>query len=331
MRTRSSSIRQIAVAIVLGLLLAPSSHAAFWAVSRAISRADRLVEKGIAAEEEGRRKEAFDFFDQAVSQYADIRRDHPDVRPEYIEERLSECRERMLRQFAEAEAVANPTETFAPIAVGETEPDKLPQNEVTTVRRPRPVEPAAESVASAAPLSRGAVGLSADGTMAPTPSRDSDDSMPAAIEERVPWLISRGRAAEAVLLMDTVIGDDAEVPLVQRLLLARALLAAGNVVRAIDLLDAMMQEFPSDPAVLTLAAGANLVHGNAFSAMKALDDLVREHPRYADAYVDFAYTRFAMDPVANRDEAVIYYRNALALGAARDLRLERELGITVTP
>ena len=155
---------------------------------------------------------------------------------------------------------------------------------------------------------------------------------PTSIDARVPWLIARGRAADAVLLMDAVVGDNtAEAPLLPRLLLARALLAAGNTIRAIDLLDAMMRQFPDDPAVLTLAAGANLAHGNAYTALKALDDLVREHPRYADAYIDFAYTRFAMDPVANRDEAVIYYRNALALGAARDPRLEKELDITVAP
>ena len=328
MRTSRHSIHRIAAAILLGLLLVPSSHAAFWAVSRAISRADSLMEKGVAAEAEGRRKEAFDFFDQAITRYADIRRDHPDARPEYIEERMVECRTRMLKQFAEAEAIANPTETFDPIPVAETAPEDLPRNEVTTFRRRQPTAPA--HAAPAAPIEP-AVSPGA------APADDADplgvpDVEPTFLDERVPWLIARGRAADAVLLMDAVVGENtSEAPLVQRLLLTRALLAAGNAVRAIDVLDAMMRQFPDDPAVLTLAAGANLAHGNAYTALKALDDLVREHPRYADAYVDFAYTRFAMDPAANRDEAVIYYRNALALGAARDTRLEEELGITVAP
>lgn len=327
MRTRSLFIRRLVAATAVGLLLAPSSHAAFWAVSRAISRADRLVEKGIAAEEDGRRKEAFDFFDQAISRYADIRRDHPDAEPEYIESRMAECRDHMLRQFTEAEAATHPSDILDPIPVAETSPDKLPQNEVTTIlSQPGPADGTATTTPSRDAEAAATLPTDTDG------SSDPGDAMPTAIEDGVPWLIARGRAADAVILMDKVVGGDAgAAPLVHRLLLARALLAAGNTVRAIDLLDAMMQDFPGDPAVLTLTAGANLAHGNAFSAMKALDDLVREHPRFADAYVDFAYTRFAMDPVANRDEAVIYYRNALALGAARDLRLERELGITVAP
>lgn len=329
MRTSRHSLPRIVAAVLIGLLLVPSSRAAFWAVSRAISRADSLMEKGIAAEAEGRRKEAFDFFDQAITRYADVRRDHPDTRPEYIEERMAECRAHMLRQFTDAEAVSNPAETFDPIPVGETSPDDLPHNEVTTIRLRRqpaepghtvPIVPAAPIVPSVSP----SAALAADAA--------DPDIEPTSIDERVPWLIARGRAADAVLLMDAVVGENtAEAPLLPRLLLARALLAAGNTVRAIDLLDAMMRQFPNDPAVLTLAAGANLAHGNAYTALKALDDLVREHPRYADAYVDFAYTRFAMDPVANRDEAVIYYRNALALGAARDPRLEKELDITVAP
>ena len=328
MRKLRPNLSRIVAVAILGLLLPPSSHAAFWAVSRAVSRADSLMEKGIAAEAEGRRKEAFDFFDQAISRYADIRRDHPDERPEYIEERMAECRSHMLRQFAEAEEAANTAETFDPIPIGETARDALPRNEVTTIQRRHPPE-----TVPAVPITPAAPIVPAISPNAPLSADAADTDMePTSVDARVPWLIAHGRAADAVLLMDAVVGDNtAEAPLQPRLLLARALLAAGNAVRAIDLLDAMMRQFPDDPAVLTLAAGANLAHGNAYTALKALDDLVREHPRYADAYVDFAYTRFAMDPVANRDEAVIYYRNALALGAARDPRLEKELDITVAP
>ena len=161
------------------------------------------------------------------------------------------------------------------------------------------------------------------------PSDDPDDvALP--LERRVSAFLATGRAAEAVLLMDAAVGDNpAESPLVHRLLLARALVASGNVPRAIALLDDLAREFPDDPAVLTLLAGAHLAHGNAFSALRALDELVKRHPRYADAYVDLAYTRFAMDPAANRDEAALYYKYALSYGAARDPRLEAELGVEV--
>ena len=71
--------------------------------------------------------------------------------------------------------------------------------------------------------------------------------------------------------------------------------------------------------------------GNDKKVTRLMDELVREYPRYADAYVNLAYVRFAMNPAENRDEAILYYRHGLTLGAARDPRLELELRLDVTP
>ena len=337
-RNPLSLFRLAAVALAALLLHAPSAHAAFFAVSRAISRADSALEKGVRAEEEGRRKEAFDFYDEALTRFADIRRDHPDARPEYLEQRIGECRTRMLAIFAASDRNLQPEDPLPAIPVGEPETGDLPQNEISApadpsapLRRRAPSEADASErrPADLAPVAAEAAVAVSDAVSVAHPAAD-DPGAP--IDGRVEALLASGRASEAVLLMDAAIGDDlSEAPLVHGLLLARSLLAAGNVARAIVVLDGLTARHPDDPAVLSLAAGAHFVHGNTFSAVRVLDELVRRHPRYADAYIDLAYTRFAMDPEANRDEAVLYYKHALAFGAARDPRLEAELGVSVLP
>ena len=336
-------------------LTIPSAHAAFFAVSRAISRADAALEKGIRAEEEGRRKEAFDFYDDALTRFADIHRDHPDTKPEYIVERIGECRSRMLAIFAEAERNLQPDGPVAAIPIGEPETSGLPENEIHALEELPPVpeapSPAPEAPSPAPEAPQALAGVPA-GIDRPAPSdepppEEPEDAPPAEefvgrppvaddpaapLDARVESLLATNRAPEAVLLMDAAIGEDeAGAPAGHLLLLARALLASGNAARAIVVLDGLVAQQPDDPAVLTLAAGAHLAHGNAYSAVRVLDELVRRHPRYADAYIDLAYTRFAMDPDGNRDEAVLYYKHALAFGAARDPRLEAELGVTVLP
>ena len=334
MRRNPLSTSRLAFAALAALLLhAPAAHAAFFAVSRAISRADSALEKGIRAEEEGRHKEAFDHYDEALSRFADLRRDHPDARPGYVEERIGECRTRMLAIFAAADRSNQPEDPLPAIPVGEPETDDLPQNEVAPLAAPPRVSgPAAPTRHPIPKEGRAPVANAAADAFPRAPADPAADDPGAPLDVRVEALLAANRAAEAVLLMDAAIGDDlAEVPLVHGLLLARSLIAAGNVARAIVVLDGLSARYPGDPAVLSLTAGAHFVHGNTFSAVRVLDELVRRHPRYADAYIDLAYTRFAMDPDANRDEAVLYYKHALAFGAARDPRLEAELGVTVLP
>ena len=60
-----------------------------------------------------------------------------------------------------------------------------------------------------------------------------------------------------------------------------------------------------------------------------MDRLMLDHPGYSDAYVNMAYVYLMMDPGANRDMAIMYYKTALDFGAKRDPRLESDLNIEV--
>ena len=322
MNPRLSRLLSPAGLLAAALLLAlprPAS-ALFFAASRAVRAADAKLEEGLQAKAEGRNQDALAAFDEAFAAYGELRQKHPDVQPEHVAEKQAECRSQMLALYTDAEAGREAAvETLrkeGPIEIEDTL-EELPQNQVhssyTEGETPRGTLPRA-------PI--------------PSPVSDAfphlDPPANASLEERVDFYLNSNRAAEAVVLLDSLLGDDpAQAPAYHRLLLARALVASGNYVRAIFLLDPLVQQTPNDPAVLTLAAGAHFAHGNAFTALQYLDQLVKAHPRYADGYINLAYVRFAMDPEANRDEAVIYYRHALSFGAERDRRLESELGIRI--
>ena len=309
------------LAAALLLALPRPASALFFAASRAVRAADAKLEEGLQAKAEGRNQDALAAFDEAFAAYGELRQKHPDVQPEHVAEKQAECRSQMLALYTDAEAGREAAvETLrkeGPIEI-EDLLEELPQNQVHS------------SYTEGVPP-RGAL------PRAPFPGYVAEpDAEPAALpenaslEERVDFYLKSNRAAEAVVLLDSLLGDDpAQAPAYHRLLLARALVASGNYVRAIFLLDPLVQQTPNDPAVLTLAAGAHFAHGNAFTALQYLDQLVKAHPRYADGYINLAYVRFAMDPEANRDEAVIYYRHALSFGAERDRRLESELGIRI--
>ncbi len=153
-----------------------------------------------------------------------------------------------------------------------------------------------------------------------------------ALFETVQDMLEQGEGAEAVLRLEEIVetaGTDATF--MQRLLLGQALLDRRNYDRARELLDELQGEDPGNPSLKTLAAGVHLAQGRPIASLRLMDELVREYPRYADAYVNLAYVRFAMNPAENRDEAILYYRHGLTLGAARDPRLELELRLDVTP
>ena len=311
-------------AAALVLLVPRPAPALFYSAARAVRAADAKLEAALQAKEEGRMPEARKAFEEAYNAYADIRQKHPDVQTEHVAQQQSECQKQLLAFFAADEAAGEAVkeEVLRGAAVEiEDSTDDLPQNQVhaslpEAAPRERPRPGLAAGAAPAAPESGPAV---------PPPSS-------ASLEERVSFYLRSNRAAEAVLELDALVGDDPEkAPANYRLLLARALVASGNNVRAILLLDPLVREMPTDPGVLTLAAGAHFAHGNTYTALQYLDTLVQAHPRYADAYIDLAYTRFAMDPEANRDEAVVYYRHALSFGAVRDRKLEAELDIKVEP
>lgn len=154
----------------------------------------------------------------------------------------------------------------------------------------------------------------------------------AALNRKVQKMLAEGAGADAVILLESIVEEAGEeATLTQRLLFAQALVNRRNYARAERILTPLTEQHPDDPAVLMLMSGLQLAQGNPFAALRHLDRLVLKYPRFADAYVNLAYTRFAMDPDQNRDEAILYYRNALTLGAERDPRLEMELRVDVQP
>lgn len=323
----------VVFAILATLLLAPvPARALFYAASRAVRAADAHVEEGKLAVQEGRYKDAEDAFDAALNAYANLRERHPDVQPEHVAEQSALCREQLIALFAMAENIEAAETRTVTVPVGEPITENLPQNEVHAPPAPTTLREAAER--RAAPPRKGVEPLPPPVPLAADDEAKADLAIPTglSLQDRVAFQIRNGQAAAAVVDLDALIGDSPETaPPLYRLLLARALVASKNYVRAIAILDPLAQELPTDPSVLTLAAGAHLAHGNAYSALQHLDNLVRAHPKYADAYIDLAYTRFAMDPVANRDEAIVYYKYALSFGAVRDRRLEDELGVRIQP
>jgi len=150
------------------------------------------------------------------------------------------------------------------------------------------------------------------------------------LSREIQSLLAEGKAAEAVLRLENVIEESKDkATLTQYLLLAQALMARRNYGRAEAILFPLSEQFRDNPSVLLMASGVAVAKGEPLIALRMLDAIVREHPTFADAYVNLAYLRLAMDPKENRQESIIYYREALRLGAVRDKRLEQELNITV--
>lgn len=154
----------------------------------------------------------------------------------------------------------------------------------------------------------------------------------ATLSRKVQAMLADGAGADAVMLLESIVeGSGQEPTLAQQLLFAQALLHRRNYVRAERVLTSVLETHGDDPSCLMLAAGLRLAQGQPVVALRLLDRLVQKYPRYADAYINLAYTRFAMDPTENRDEAIKYYQHALILGADRDPRLETELRIAIEP
>jgi hypothetical protein len=166
----------------------------------------------------------------------------------------------------------------------------------------------------------------------PVPAAPTAPTSDVALSRKVQKMLSEGAGADAVILLESVVEDAGpEATLTQKLLFAQALMHRRNYARAESILTPLLEQHGDDPSVLMLASGLQLAQGNPFAALRLLDRLVQKYPRFADAYINLAYTRFAMDPTANRDEAIVYYRHALTLGAERDPRLEMELRVNLEP
>ena len=143
-------------------------------------------------------------------------------------------------------------------------------------------------------------------------------------------MIRKAQAPDVVMMLeDDFEKPDVEVPLTTRLVFARALLECRNYVRASEVLKAVPAADEGNPSVRTLRAALAVAQGQYEEAFYELDRLIADHPSYSDAYIDFAYVNFLMDPVGNRETSILYYKSGLEYGAKRDPRLEAELRIKI--
>ncbi len=300
---------RVACALLLLSAAANPAYAFFGSGTRRKLRdADSAMERGRTAENEQRILDALDEYSRANELYRDVQTDRPGYRADYVATRDAESRARVQTLFARAAAgqlTPPPPESVMP----PLDPAQ---------RRQRPPEPLFDDD------DEPAIRPDDTGTSTSVPPSDAE------LARRVQRLLREGAGADAVVLMEGVVeasGDQASVA--QRLLFAQALLDRRNYARAEGVLRPLLTSDPDDPSVLSLMAGVHMARGRPVAALRLLDDLVRLYPRHADAYVNLAYVRFAMNPVQHRDEAILYYRHALVLGASRDPRLELELRVDV--
>ena len=143
-------------------------------------------------------------------------------------------------------------------------------------------------------------------------------------------MLREARATDAVLLLEDRIEEQGSAASLRtRLMYARALVQCANFRRAADVLAELPKEVENDPSVRSLRAAVAVGTDDLSEALLQLTLLLRDHPGYADAYVNLAYVYLLLDPVNNREAAVANYKAGLESGAKRDGRLETELGIRI--
>ena len=145
-------------------------------------------------------------------------------------------------------------------------------------------------------------------------------------------LIRSNDASEAMMILEDIIESEGDsTSEVTRLLFVRSLMECRNYKRAEDELKIVAAKNPSSPSARSLTAALAVQKGNLTEAVFQLDRLIQDYPAYSDAYINLAYVYLMMNPVKNRDMAIVYYRSAISYGAKRDPRLESDLNIEIVP
>lgn len=163
--------------------------------------------------------------------------------------------------------------------------------------------------------------------MAAPPVKVSETNAPVRIREELEWakdmiLVERFPEAEAALIK--VLKKDGENK-EARFLLALANVQQGKASDALIILTDLLEEAPTNEAMLLLASGAHLAIGAHTKAMSLLDTVMKVNPKRPDAYLNMAWLLLDLRPDANA-EAELYYRQAVKLGLARNRDMERRLG-----
>lgn len=170
-----------------------------------------------------------------------------------------------------------------------------------------------------------AVAVAAD---SPKPEQKTAAPAPVKIGEELEWakdmiLVERFDEADRALI--NVLKKEPENK-EARFLMALSKVEQEKPKEALIVLADLMEDVPSDEAILLLASGAHLAVGAYAKAMEILDAVMKTNPQRPDAYLNMAWLLLDMRPDAT-SEAEMYYRQGVKLGLARNRELERRLGI----
>lgn len=220
-----------------------------------------------------------------------------------------------------------------PAAASVAQPQTIPAVRSSTVSVPARTMPTRPAQAVSAQSSAAAKSQTVSPALAayrPVPAPVQPAVSTQSIAAKVRKMIAENKSADALITMEGIIEEKGvETTVEDRLVFAHALVNCGNYDRAEKVLESVLNNDPENIPALTMISGVKFVQGYPMAALKHMNTIVSKHPRYADVYVNIAYTRFAMDPIVNRQEAINCYKVALQLGADRDPNLELELNIGV--
>jgi len=158
------------------------------------------------------------------------------------------------------------------------------------------------------------------------PKRDPE--LPLNIKDELEWakdMLQIDRFADAEQSLLKILKHDPENG-DARFLMALSRVQQGQHADALVILDDVLSDRADDEAALLLAAGSYLATGAYAKSMAALDRAMKVQPKRPDAYLNMAWLLLEMNPKA-LDDAEMYYRQAVKLGASRQRELERRLGI----
>gem|GEM_PF-6345396 len=314
----------VAIAVVMW---AAAAEGALWSnpAKAWVADADKAMAAGAKAEEAKSPLEAYRHYSVAQGLLAQAQDQRPEFRTEYVRMKAEECQVKVRLLYPRAKRIAEGGED-AIVEEGDT----------TRLAAARSGEVPARSAAarSGEVPARLAAARPEEAPVRPRaepkvdPSREKPTEEDTILSQEIRALLAEGKGTEAVLRLEDVIEQaGSRVTLTQCLLLAEALMARKNYERAEAIVMPLARQFKDNAATLLLASDMAIVKGEPMEALRMLNHVIEKHPACAEAYINLAYLRLAMDADANREECAAYYRAALRLGAKRDSHLEAELNI----
>lgn len=357
------------IAIALSLCLPTPSYAIFGLErSRLLSQADETYAAAQQAGAEGRVLDEISVLTEARTLYGRVLKEHAGYKTEYVNSRFQRCDAhlRIIHSRIKSGEISipdpdkivdgagtgyvseNAIERSAPTP---SQPDFIsPMPPLVSSERKKPTpanaDPALTTQAQLPPEKSATPADFSKKMLSPTAivnAKTSDDDRPPSSTKTefaksndtlrvmlINELFSAKNAAEAVMLLEEVIEKEGDAASrTTRILHVRALLECRNYKRAETELNSLMLDATPTAAMRSLASALALQKGNLTEAMFQVDRLIQDFPAYSDAYVNMAYLYYMMDPVANREMAIVCYRMALSYGAKRDPAFETALGVEI--